>query len=529
VQEEGVAIKNAGRAIDLHSLLSGAAIASANILSGPEEQVEIRHIAEDSRRVEPGSLFVAVRGSVHDGHKFIPDALARGAVAVAGTRSTRPEGLPERIPYVLVPDDRKAVALLSAAFFGYPSRKLQVIGVTGTDGKTTTSTLIHAILKAAGCRAGLISTIQAEIGGQSYDTGFHVTTPEAFDVQRYLHDMVEAGTEVAVLETTSHALDQGRTLCVDYDVAVVTNVTHEHLDWHGNWENYMAAKARLFEALCNSHRKPGTPKVAVLNADDKSYSWLKKIPADMQWVYGLDRNKQPDVTVDSITYRAGGTSFVAQTPIADIPIELRLPGKHNVYNALSAIAATLALGMPKEAVHDGLGSVERIRGRMEWVEEARPLGFDVVVDFAHTPNALEKTLELARDIVVPRQGRVIAVFGSAGLRDREKRSLMGDVAGRLADLTVITAEDPRTERVEDISAEIARSMEAHGREEGVDFWQVHDRAEAIAFAIEMARPGDIVLTCGKAHEGSMCYGKDEQPWDEFAAVRAGLARRKQQG
>lgn len=493
---------------------------------GVAPDADIRHIAEDSRRVEPGSLFVAVKGSAHDGHKFISQALENGAVAVAGSRQERPADLPGDVPYVYVPDDRAAVAQLSAAYFGYPSRKLQVIGVTGTDGKTTTSTLIHSILTAAGRNAGLISTIRAEIAGRSYDTGFHVTTPEAFDVQRYLHDMVEAGTEAAVLETTSHALDQGRTLCVDYDVAVVTNVTHEHLDWHGSWDNYMAAKAKLFEALNTSQRKPGTPKVAVINADDTSYSWLKRISADLQWVYGLDRRQQPDITVEEITYTADGTRFKAQTPVADIAVKMHLPGKHNVYNALAAIGATLALGVPKEAVQQGLAAVEQIRGRMEWVEEARPLGFDVVVDFAHTPNGLEKTLELARELAAPRKGRVIVVFGAAGLRDKEKRTLMGDVAGRLADVTVITAEDPRTERVEDISGQIAKALEAQGRIERKDFWQVPDRAEAIAFAIGLAQPGDIVLTCGKSHESSMCYGTEELPWDEFAAVRAGLERKE---
>jgi UDP-N-acetylmuramoyl-L-alanyl-D-glutamate--2,6-diaminopimelate ligase len=329
-----------------------------------------------------------------------------------------------------------------------------------------------------------------------------------------------------VLETTSHALDQGRTRCVDYDVAVVTNVTHEHLDWHGNWDNYMASKAKLFHALLNGHRKQGTPKVAVINADDKSYEWLKRVRPDIQWVYGLDRRQQPDITAEEIIYTAEGTRFTAQTPVADIPVKLRLPGKHNVYNAMAAMAATLALGVSKEAVQRGLEAVDLIRGRMEWVEEARPFGFDVVVDFAHTPNGLEKTLELARQLVEPRNSRVIAVFGAAGLRDREKRHMMGEVAGRLADLTVVTAEDPRTERVEDISAEIARGLQSEGRIEGADYWLVPDRAEAITFAIEKARPGDMVLACGKAHESSMCYGTEETPWDEFAAVRAALARRQ---
>ncbi|MFL5732794.1 MAG: UDP-N-acetylmuramoyl-L-alanyl-D-glutamate--2,6-diaminopimelate ligase [Chloroflexia bacterium] len=510
--------------MQLQTLLSAAAIPGATILGEPV-QLDITHIAEDSRRVEPGGLFVAIAGRASDGHRYIPAALERRAVAVAGSRSERPEGLPPAVPYVHVPDDRAAVALLSAAFFDFPSRKLQVIGVTGTDGKTTTSTLIHSILEAAGRNAGLISTIRAEIGGRSYDTGFHVTTPEAFDVQRYLHDMVQAGTDVAVLETTSHALDQGRVLYVDFDVAVVTNVTHEHMDWHGNWQNYMAAKARLFEALATSHHKQGTPKVAVINADDRSYAWLRPIPAGMHWVYGLDSRQQPDVTARDITYTGGGTRFTALTPVADIPVEMRLPGKHNVYNALAAIAAALALGTSKDAISRGLAAVTQVRGRMEWVPEARPLGFDVVVDFAHTPNALEKTLELARDLAAPRGGRVIVVFGSAGLRDREKRALMGHVAGRLADLTVITAEDPRTERVEDISSEIAAAVAAEGRIEGRDFRQIHDRKEAIAFAIQQARAGDIVLTCGKAHENSMCYGAEETPWDEFAAVREAIAKR----
>lgn len=512
--------------VNLRQLISKAEIDGPVRIMGTADEVDVTHIAEDSRQAVPGSLFVAVAGKTYDGHRFIQNALQRGAVAIAGERDERPEGLPDSVPYVHVPNGRRAVAALSAAFFGYPSRKLVVIGVTGTDGKTTTSTLIHSILVADGRNTGLISTIRAEIGGRSYDTGFHVTTPEAFDVQRYLNDMVEAGTEVAVLETTSHALDQGRVLCVDYDVAVVTNVTHEHLDWHGSWENYMAAKARLFEALNSSYRKPGVPKVAVINADDKSYTWLRKIPADMQWVYGLDRRQRPDITAEQITYTQNGSHFVAQTPVADIPVQVRLPGKHNVYNAMAAMGATLALSVSTEVVRRGLEAVEQIRGRMERVAEAAPFGFDVIVDFAHTPNGLEKTLELARELVTPRMSRVIVVFGSAGLRDRAKRGLMGHVAGRLADLTVITAEDPRTERVEDISAEIASALEEEGRVAGKDFWQVHDRAEAIAFAIELARPGDIVLACGKGHENSMCYSAEEKPWDEFAAVRAGLARRK---
>ena len=286
----------------LAQLVEQAHIDGASILGGAAN-VELTHIAENSRQARPGTLFVAVHGSVHDGHKFIPGALELGAVAVAGVRTERPEGLPDSVPYLHVPDDRAAVAELSAAFFGHPSRKLQVIGVTGTDGKTTTSTLIHSILLAAGKRAGLISTIRAEIGGQSYDTGFHVTTPEAFDVQRYLHDMVEAGTDVAVLETTSHALDQGRVLCVDYDVAVVTNVTHEHMDWHGNWENYMEAKARalhgaqqeLPQAIHAQSRRDQCRRQIIRLAQAHTRRHALRLRPD--------RRQQPDITADDLEFR----------------------------------------------------------------------------------------------------------------------------------------------------------------------------------------------------------------------------------
>ena len=489
--------------------------------AAPPDALVITGVAEDSRRVGPGTLFLARQGRGADGHRYIPAALAAGAVAVAGERAPAdlPAPLPAGVPYLQVADGRTAFALLSAAFYNFPTRDMAIVGVTGTDGKTTTSTFVHSILSAAGQHAGLITTISALIGNEALDTGFHVTTPEAFDLQGYLAGMRDAGCTAAVVETTSHGLDQARVAYVDYDVAVVTNVTHEHLDWHGSWENYMTAKALLFDALGTTARKPGVAKTAVLNRDDRSYPWLQPKPADRVLTYSLV--DPSDLTASDIRVDRHGTGFTLHTPQGSIAVQLHLLGRYNVANALAAAGAGLALGAPLPAIAAGLGAVQRVKGRMEWVYAG---DFDVVVDFAHTPNALEETLHLARALVPP-GGRVIPVFGSAGLRDVAKRRLMGEVAGRLADFAVVTAEDPRTEDVNAINAAIAAGLEAHGRQEGRDFVCVPDRAAAIAQAVALARPGDLIVTCGKAHEQSMCYGADETPWDEFAAVHAGLAAR----
>ena len=486
------------------------------------DSIEISAVVEHSGRVGPGTLFLARRGRETDGHLYIPAAVEAGAVAVAGELSLAdlPAPLPSGIPYLQVYDGRMAFALLSAAFYNFPSRKMAIIGVTGTDGKTTTSTLVHSILSAAGMRTGLVTTISAFIEGQVFETGYHVTTPIAFDLQGYLAQMVAANCSAAVIETTSHALDQARVAYVDYDVAVVTNVTHEHLDWHGSWESYMAAKARLFHALATSARKPGIVKTAVLNRDDRSYPVLQATSADAALTYSLTGGEGITCSARDIRITRAGTHFLLKTPAGIVPVQLRLLGRYNVANALAAACVGLALGVPLPTIATGLGAVERIKGRMELVYTG---DFDVVVDFAHTPHALKETLAVARELVPP-GGRVIAVFGSAGLRDVEKRRLMGEAACA-ADLTVITAEDPRTEDVQAIIAEIAAGLEAHGRREGIDFIRVPDRAEAIFTAIRLARPGDLVVTCGKAHERSMCYGTNEMPWDEFAVVRAGLAAR----
>lgn len=486
-------------------------------VQNPCADLQISGIVHDSRQAKPGDVFVAVVGQSADGHNYIAQAVERGAVAIVGQRFD--VSIPGNLPYVLVHDSRDSLARMAAAFYGFPARQLRVIGVTGTDGKTTTTTLIHSILTAAGHKAGMITSISAVIGDRSYSTGLHVTTPDALDMQRYLAEMVSSGADYAVLETTSHGLDQARARQCEYDVAVITNITHEHLDYHGTYEAYREAKATLFRSLpSDSFRKPDTLKVSVLNADDSSFAYLDRIPADVKWSYGVD---QPaDFGATDIVYRPDGTDFVACMPVGKVPVRMSLLGKYNVSNALAAMAACVSQGVSSLALQKGIEAVKGVRGRMERVSLGQD--FEVVVDFAHTPNALERTLELAQTLT---SGKVIVVFGCAGLRDREKRAMMGRIAGRLADRVVITAEDPRTEDLNFIMAQIAAGCGQVGRRAGVDYWLVPDRAEAIDFAMDLAKTGDIVIMTGKAHEQSMCFGEVEHPWDEFGAVRQALNRR----
>lgn len=486
------------------------------VKTGHYPDLEITGLAYDSRRVEPGYLFVACKGGNVDGHDFIPQAISAGAVAVVGERENPAPGA---ISYVRAPEARLALAQLAAAWNGFPSQRLTLIGVTGTDGKTTTVNLSHSILKAAGRKAGMISTVNAIISAdETYDTGLHTTTPDALAVQRYLARMVAAGTETAVLETTSHGLAQHRVSACDFDVAVVTNITHEHLDYHGGYEQYRAAKARLFQSLATSHRKPGVPKVAVLNADDASYGYLCRIPADRQITYALHR--RADVTARSIKFAPDSTCFVAQTPGGSFDVQTRLVGEFNVYNILAAVAVGLALGVNFDDMQEGIGAVRGVAGRMERIDEGQD--FTTIVDFAHTPNALENALRALRPMTA---GRLIVVFGCAGLRDVAKRPMMGQIAARLADVTVITAEDPRTESLEAIMDQIADGAEKAGAVEGTDYHRLGDRAEAIAFAVNLARPGDTVVVTGKGHEQSMCFGTVEYPWSDHEALRAALQQR----
>ena len=494
----------------LSDLLAAVPILSA---SGGLD-IEVSNIAVDSRKVRPGDVFVATVGRDVDGHRYVPAAVAQGAVAVVAQREL--PGL--SVPHVVVANSREALARMAAASNGWPGRSLRVIGVTGTDGKTTTSTLVASILDAAGYRTGLISTVAATIGGRAVDTGPHTTTPDPLDFHHYLATMVAEQMTYAVIETTSHGLDQDRTLGAEYDVAAITNVTREHLDYHGTYENYLHTKGKLFRLLTSNYRKPGVPKVSVLNADDESFAYLRQFPADRVLIYGMD--SPADVYPLALESGVAGIKMRVATPDGEMAIESPLLGRYNAYNILAAVAVSVSQGIPAGAIAEGIRRVTGIVGRLERIDLGQD--FAAFVDFAHTPNSLKRVLELAHELTA---GRVIVTFGCAGLRDREKRPAMGEIAASLADLVVITSEDPRTEDPEAIMAEVAAgSIRAGGREDET-YWRIADRAEAIQFAVALARPGDLVITTGKGHEQSMCLGTVEYPWSEHEALRRAIAER----
>ena len=477
-------------------------------------EVGIAGIAIDSRAVKPGCLFVAMKGGNVDGHDFIRKAIENGAAAIIGDKDLG--GL--SIPYIRLENPRQALTWLAAAFYNWPARKLTVIGVTGTDGKTTTSNLIYKILTAAGIKAGMISTVNAVVGADVLDTGFHVTTPDAHDVQSYLAKMVDSGLTHVVLETTSHGWSQHRVDACEFDIGVVTNITHEHMDEHGSYENYRAAKARLFSSLEITKEKAlGNPRLGVINRDDRSFEFLDGFIKTKKLSYGLQDSA--DVHAEDMQYTSSGIEFTAVSNDFRVDVKSDLVGAYNVSNCLAALTATVyGLGIDPEVAAHGIASLDGIPGRMEQIDLGQ--SFIAIVDFAHTPNALKVTLEAGRKMT---KGRVISVFGSAGLRDKEKRLMMAETSVELADLSVLTAEDPRTESLDGILEEMAAGARSRGGIEGETFWRIPDRGEAIKFAIRLAKEGDIVLSCGKGHEQSMCFGKTEYLWDDRTAMRAALA------
>jgi UDP-N-acetylmuramoyl-L-alanyl-D-glutamate--2,6-diaminopimelate ligase len=515
-------------AMDLSLLLR----ALANYEIENFRDVDIASITSDSRHVSPGALFVAYPGLNVDATKFIPDAIARGAVAIIA------ETVPlftVHCPLITVPNARFALAHLSAAWNDFPARKLRIIGITGTDGKTTTARLIASILSAAGHQVGTITTIGATIGDQEIDTGFHTTTPDAPDIQRYLAQMVDAGMQYAIIEATSEGLAQHRLDAVDFDIAVVTNITHEHLYFHKTWENYRDAKAMLFRSLATSFRKPRTAKVAVLNADDNErgvFDYLQQISADEQIVYSTTKEQRAQteavghpssvlrlISARDIQHSPRGLQFTIVTPHGELDITSPLIGRYNVSNILAAIGAGMARRIPFDAMREGIANLHDVVGRMQ-VMQSEP--FSVIVDFAHTPNALRVAIKTARELS---RHRVIVVFGCAGLRDVPKRAMMGEIAGQLADKVIITAEDPRTESLAAINSEIILGLCKAGRAEHEDYFVVDDRGEAITMAVKMATAGDVVIVCGKGHERSMCFGTTEYPWSDQDAVMHALNRK----
>ena len=485
------------------------AVLPEKTVTGPTDR-PIRGIAYDSRRVEPGFLFVAIRGLRYDGHSFIPEAVARGAAAVVGERAPAEHG----VPYVQVPSSRLALGLLAAAFYGHPSARLVLVGVTGTNGKTTTTHLVRWVLEAAGHPTGLIGTVHNIIGGRSLPV--ERTTPEAADLQRLLAQMRDAGLTHVVMEVSSHALALHRVAGCAFDVGVFTNLTQDHLDFHASMEDYAAAKARLFARL-GRNEIPGTdkpgPKAAVINADDPWGPFMAARSSAPVITYGI---RQPaDLSARDVQVEPGGVRFVLVTRAGEVPVRLRLTGRFNVYNALAAAGAGLALGIDPATIARGLESLPAVPGRLERIDRGQP--FAVLVDYAHTPDGLENVLTTVRELAG--RGRVICVFGCGGDRDRGKRPQMGAIAARLADYTVLTSDNPRSEDPEAILDDIEAGIRQVA---GAAYERVTERAAAIRRALELARPGDVVVIAGKGHEDYQIFADRTIPFDDRQVAAAAL-------
>lgn len=475
----------------------------------------------DSRQAAPGRLFVAYQGVSRDVHDFLGEALARGAAACLVERPLaelrQRYALPASATLVRVADARQARGLLAGALYGHPSRSLVTAGITGTDGKTTTSCLLHHLL-AARLPAGLVSTVGARIGGEELDTGLHATTPEPEELQALLSLMVRRSLSHAVVETSSHGLAQHRVAGVAYDLAVLTNLTPEHLDFHQSIEAYREAKGLLFGSLLRHPYKPEQAKTAVVNADDPHALWFAAQAPGPVLTYALEA--PADFRLQHRLSSQGALRrYQVAGPGGSLELATELPGDYNLANCLAALAAAYALGLDPADCLAPLAAFQGVPGRMEAIREGQP--FTALVDFAHTPNALRQALAAGRQWTRP-GGRVIVVFGCAGLRDVPKRAAMGRAAAELADLTVLTAEDPRTESLEAIIAASAAALDAAGRVEGRDYWREPDRFRAIRHACSLAREGDLLLVCGKGHEQSLCFGEIEYPWDDRKALRAAL-------
>ena len=476
-------------------------------------------VEEDSRQVRPGCLFVAVSGGHADGHDHVGEAFAAGAV---GAIVEAPVGHPGL--QLLVDRSPGALATTACWWYGDPSHELGVVGITGTDGKTTTSFLAAAALEAAGLRTGLLGTVETRVGPARERTGAHVTTPGAIELQRTLRAMVESADDVAVLETTSHGLAAERVAGVAYDVAILTNLTHEHLEFHGSFEAYRAAKLRLFQGLSSGWADKPRPRpgLGIVNRDDPSappFEAAVRTAGARLLTYGVDL--RADVRATAIDEDARRLRVAVAAPNWTGQVDLRLAGRFNVHNALAVIALGVGWDLDLDAVLHGLQAVASVPGRMERIEVGQPFG--VIVDYAHSPAALQTVLNLLAPQAAAGGGGVIVVFGSAGERDTAKRPMMGRIAGERCRLVVVTDEDPRGEDRVSILDEIAAGAETVGLQRGADLLLIADRAAAIATAFERARSGDIVLLAGKGHERSIIGPSGPTPWDERSSALAALA------
>lgn len=435
--------------------------------------------------------------------------------------------LREITPRALLGVYHKTLAVLAALFYQFPSRNLVVIGVTGTDGKTTTSKLIAWILEKAGKKVGAITTVDFKIGEKAWPNPWRQTMPGRFKMQKLLSQMKDSSLEYAIIEATSHGLVQHRGYLVDFDITCLTNLTHEHLDYHKTFEDYRSSKAKLFDSLETTYKKRNIPKIAILNKDDPNYNYFSKIPGGKKITYGI-KNKA-SITASIIKLYPTSCEFKIKTPQGEIEIKFPFPGLFNVYNVLAASAVAFALKIPLLTVKKALESFEGVAGRLEKIElpplakatEGRQ-NFSVIVDYAHTPESFEKIFNLFKPLV---SGKIWLVFGSAGERDLAKRPLQGEIAGKETDFVVITDEDPRFEDRDKIIEEISEGARKAGKKEKVNLFKIPDRQEAINFAIGQAQPDDLVLILGKGHEQSIIYEDKKIPWDDRKTAREALEKR----
>jgi len=477
-------------------------------LDAPGLDTPCTGVVYDSRAVTPGSVFVALQGLRADGAAFAPQAVAAGAAAVVAAAGVNPAAGAAWLP---VTDPRLALALLAAEFNGHPSRSMRVVGVTGTNGKTTTAYLVRAILEAAGIKCGLMGTVSYCIGDREIEASR--TTPEAPDVQGLLREMLEEACGACVMEVSSHALALRRVDGLQFAAGVFTNLTRDHLDFHGNMEAYFAAKRRLFEIL------PATAP-AVVNLDDPRGAALVEV-SGTPVTYAI--TKAADVTPGPLSYSLHGLAFDVRTPQGIVHVKSTLVGKPNVYNILAAAGVTAAMGIPLDAIEKGLARLTGVPGRFEVVSRPKD-DITVVVDYAHTDDALRNLLETARPMATR---RLITVFGAGGDRDRTKRPLMGMVAARLSDVVIITSDNPRGEDPAQIIEEVMRGAEPETRQSGARVLTVVERGDAIRRAVAEAQAGDVVLVAGKGHEKYQVIGGTSFPFDDVAVARDALGARRQ--
>ncbi len=466
--------------------------------------VQVSSVVCDSRQVKPGALFAALRGVHADGNRFVREAAQAGAAVILSEQPV-PADWPTSVVWVQVPQARRALATVAANFYHRPAERLKLVGVTGTNGKTTTTYLVDSIFRAAGLPAGMMGTVEYRLP-DGVEPATH-TTPESLDLQRFLARVCAAGGTHAVFEVSSHALAQDRVWGCRFAAAVFTNLTQDHLDYHGTLDHYFAAKRRLFEGT-----GAGAPAVSVLNVDDPRSRELIALSARVL-TYGLE--KKADITAQKPTLSFSGIRFVAETPAGSFAVRSPLVARINLYNLLAAIGVGLALELDREAIAEGLARLERVPGRFERVDAGQP--FLVVVDYAHTHDAIRNVIATARELNP--QGRVIVVFGCGGERDRTKRPLMGEAAGRSADLVVLTNDNPRSEDPRLIINDVLVGLR---RAEG-QYLVEPDRARAIGLAFDAARAGDIVLLLGKGHERYQILGDQKLPWNEIEVAREKLA------